>query len=154
RSSDADRPEEGSAEAFGARNFRMRVFADGGDGVLYEVWDTLGMPFEAPGFPRSEMLVELIDRDRRKLSLRDSKFRTNSERSTKLRKAEILKSPTEIWRCRLYCVGVRKNDGARRFVEVWDSLAEPCEYRHELPDGELVMSVADFSKYRIRRLID
>ena len=135
------------------RHYRNRIFVD--EGHYCQVRDSLELPFEAPGFPRGQMIFETIALSKKALVRQIIDWERTSRFSVRPEQVERLEAPAEIWRCRLYRATLPKGSPDHfNHIEVWDSLAEPCEYRHKLPKGVLLATAQDFSRRRVRRIIN
>lgn len=135
-----------------SRLYRSRIYLDGPE-ELTGVWDTLEVPFESPGFPRGQLIFEAQAPDRERLVQKVSAHARATRLDRHYGRMEILKAPASRCRCRLYRVTSASSPGGAFFTEVWDTVEEPCEYRHELPAGELVAVARDFSPRFVRRLM-
>jgi hypothetical protein len=136
------------------RKYRSRIFREN-TGRFYEVLDTLELPFEAPDFPRGELHFEVVRCDRKGLLDAVVSNRKTLGAIVDHWSYEVIEAPAEIERCRLYRVPIPSPlFEPVQYYEVWDTVAEPCEYRHPLPNGELLLAVQDFSKFTVWKMID
>ena len=131
------------------RHHRCRLFLHDNAHVS-EVWDTVETPFVSPGFPRGVVIFESIAETRREVADVLLYHRRTTPSIGGTARVEVLHAPAETWRCRVFRLSCQKLTQQPRFVEVWDTVAEPCEYRRELPSGDLLAQFEDYSPLRVQ----